>query len=751
MTTNYLNILHNLEKVNTDEFELFPKEYDGIFLGATFSISPNYLSKNLKHFEKINIIIGITDNQYQSKMVNHINYKENINNIINLDSLEFVNKLDYDSQQKLFKKRVLIKTPVYPIHSKFFILTNKDKTKTRVIIGSANLTEQGLNNNIAQFEEVLVFDNNKKIYDIYLKRYSELEENTIDFISKSTEDFIKNKIKEEQKNIQDSINVISNSDIDNSQNKIKSSELNKIKKPVYIHLKDNEKEKLINDNLSELHNKLESNIDNKKLPEDILSNIQNETSDILNTLTKEKVKIERVYKVIKKSITPSQKKNRSYKLENNKNKIQKIIKETININSVEINNEIPLQRFNLKRLDNHITNEQIEENIVIINDDKTIPYSFYQNKDSIQKSLYNIDLIIRGYEKYLSKYNDDIGKRIFEVILYSFTAPFISLIRKNTLINESRQHIPLFMFIGGAAGSGKSSLLRCISKMMKNDDTIKDFIDYDRISNHPTQSTKTSETNQNIKLMLQENNVYPILIDEIPSNFFTGRGQDVIVSSSNTIDESNEDYPAFIGTTNFSNYSMNERATRRSYYIKLDTPFIETKRQESLEYYTDIIDKLDTSLFQDFLTRFHSKLLVPDTVYVKSDANGMFDFLSITREIFRSYYEEVGMPLPRYFGDNRLNDYREDGKAKWKDLFNSESKNKNIFNYNKKENALYFKASELDNNQKMHQERRSQIYLKSLPTHIFNGDENAHNIKLNANEFFEWISIKNPYKLFSFI
>lgn len=45
----------------------------------------------------------------------------------------------------------------------------------------------------------------------------------------------------------------------------------------------------------------------------------------------------------------------------------------------------------------------------------------------------------------------------------------------------------------------------------------------------------------------------------------------------------------------------------------------------------------------------------------------------------------------------------------------------------------------------MHQERRSQIYLKSLPNHIFNGDDNAHNIKINSKEFFEWINVKNPY------
>ena len=34
----------------------------------------------------------------------------------------------------------------------------------------------------------------------------------------------------------------------------------------------------------------------------------------------------------------------------------------------------------------------------------------------LRKSLKNIDTVIRGYEKYLSKYNDDIGKKIVWVL-----------------------------------------------------------------------------------------------------------------------------------------------------------------------------------------------------------------------------------------------------------------------------------------------------------------------------------------------
>lgn len=742
----YLNIIYNLKSVDVEDFDLFPDIYDGEFIGSTFSISPSYLSKKLKHFQKINIIIGIKNDDYQSKVINKINYNENISNITNLTALNFVNGLDQETQDGLLSKRINLKSPIYPIHSKFFILSSRDKSKTRVIIGSANLTEQALNPKITQFEDILVFDDNKDIYNLYIKRFKELEKHTIDFIPTK----LKQEIKDSKQDIkkESSINIISLNKDSRSSLSISSEELNNINKPVFINLNNDKKEAFINESIAELHEKLEIKIDEEILPKDILSQIQLETPEILGNLTKEKVETEKTYKIIKRLILKSQKKDTPFKLEKNKVNLQKIIRETIQIHSVEMEKEDHLKRFNLKRLDNHMNFNNKEGNIIILKDDTTIPYSKYQDKESITKSLQNIDTVIRGYEKYLSKYNDDVGKKIFEVMLYAFTSPFISLIRKKTLINEARQHIPLFMFIGGIAGSGKSSLLRCIAKMMKNDQNIKDFIDYDRISLHNTPSTKTVETGSNIKFMFQENNVFPIMIDEIPANFFTGTGENLIVSCSNTIDESNEEYPAFIGTTNCSNYSMNERATRRSYYVKLDIPFIENKRQESLDYYTNIIDKLDTSLFQDFLVRFHEKILDSDIKFVKNDSNGLFDFLCVSRNIFKEYYEECGLPLPRYFGENRLNDYRESGIEKWKDLFNSEYKNKDIFKYSKKEGVIYFQASELDKNQKLHQERKSQVYLKSLPNHIFNGDENAHNIKINSIEFFEWIDVKNPYNNF---
>ena len=49
--SKYLNIVHNLKPAD-DNFELYHEIYDDEFIGSTFSLSPNYLSKNLKHFQE---------------------------------------------------------------------------------------------------------------------------------------------------------------------------------------------------------------------------------------------------------------------------------------------------------------------------------------------------------------------------------------------------------------------------------------------------------------------------------------------------------------------------------------------------------------------------------------------------------------------------------------------------------------------------------------------------------------------------
>lgn len=65
------------------------------------------------------------------------------------------------------------------IHSKLYLLDNYKTGAKRVIIGSANLTESAFSNQISQYEEVMVFDDND-IYETYLQRFRILQNKAVD-------------------------------------------------------------------------------------------------------------------------------------------------------------------------------------------------------------------------------------------------------------------------------------------------------------------------------------------------------------------------------------------------------------------------------------------------------------------------------------------------------------------------------------------------------------------------------------------
>lgn len=747
----FLSILHNMKPVDDAEnFQLFPDDYDGIFYGSTYSVSPKYITEHLQNFKEINLIIGIKDDDYQSQMINKIHYAKGLKSILNLENLEFFNQLDVESQNKILNKKINIFSPQYVIHSKFFLLTNKEKTLYRLIIGSANLTNAALNTNIPQFEDIQVFDNNKELFDFYLDRFKSMKAYTFDFITESLRETLKEKKKiskkDLKKEIKDNNNIVVLSHNDNAlESEINTKELEKLEKPLFVSFNDDEKNNMITSCISELNNSLDEKIQSEILPSDTIEQIKEFSNELEKKDNKD---FELVYKLSKQLITQANKSS-PLKIEKSVKTIEKTIRKII-VPSIESERVNHIERFHLKRLDNKVTTfENVEGSIINIKNNNIIAYSKYADKENISKGLKNIDNLIRGYEKYLNHYDDETGKKIFEIILYSFTSPFFSIIRKSTNNNITRQSLFMFMFIGGIGGSGKSSVLKFISRMMKDEHQVKDFIDYARISNHPTPSAKTTETKTNILEMLKENNVFPLLIDEIPPVFFENKnlGEEIIKQTSNIIDEISDDYPTLIGTTNFNNYSLEYSASRRSYYIKLDIPFKENLRSESSEYHDKIINNLTTDLFKDFCCRFHEHILNKDTKYFNEDKNGLIDFLYLSREIFKSYYELAEMPLPRYFSNYLINDYAKANKDKWLDLFNSEYSNKNIFSYHKS-GIIYFTPSELNKNQKLHQERLADSYINALPNHLSQKDISSYKIKIYATPFFEWLGIKNPYKPF---
>ena len=96
----------------------------------------------------------------------------------------------------------------------------------------------------------------------------------------------------------------------------------------------------------------------------------------------------------------------------------------------------------------------------------TKPFGQKAGKEEIKNSIESIVKLIENYRKYVIDYNDNYGSRIIEIILYTFTSPFIQDIRFKLESDSEKLDVPQFLFIGGTAGSGKSNLLQILQKML---------------------------------------------------------------------------------------------------------------------------------------------------------------------------------------------------------------------------------------------------------------------------------------------
>ena len=249
--------------------------------------------------------------------------------------------------------------------------------------------------------------------------------------------------------------------------------------------------------------------------------------------------------------------------------------------------------------------------------------------------------------------------------------------------------------------------------------------------------------------LFREDNVYPIMLDEMEEKFFSDRefGEKVIVEASNTIQKNGDKYPTLIGTTNSKTFSMEDRAGRRSYYLKINTPFDKLKKSQSLEVYNRVLTGADTVLFKDFICRFYQMIVErPERITGYNDHDNLYDFMKGTRDIFQDYYELIGEAVPDYFPYNRYDDLDEKKKQLWLDLFSFHWNNEKMFQYNAKEERISFVPNQLnEGNSIKYGPTTSRAYLDSLPSTVGEQAENSYNIVIDAHSLFKWLEIENPY------
>ncbi len=171
-----LNIVKDSESIEMTIQELFNSKLFDELYAVTYVSSPRFFSKITKGFEKVSFILGVNDSENATAFTDSILKFADIK-----QRLKFWNQLTDDSKDKYQKGYIEIRfANNYTVHSKIYILNNSKTNKNRVIIGSANFTQNAFVSK-SQIEDLLVFDNSP-LFSVYQERFKNIYQHTINYI-----------------------------------------------------------------------------------------------------------------------------------------------------------------------------------------------------------------------------------------------------------------------------------------------------------------------------------------------------------------------------------------------------------------------------------------------------------------------------------------------------------------------------------------------------------------------------------------
>lgn len=575
--------------------------------------------------------------------------------------IEFFSSLPQNIQEHLRTENFSIRYSKQgnAIHSKIYLLRGSDEN--RVIIGSANFTQTAFNNK-KQFEEIIVFDNSP-LFEVYEKRFEEIYSQTVDYIPES----IKKKKDTEKVWLADP----------------------EVFKEILL-------DEVVNDRIV------------VQLSEEEMEEIK---------LAPDKVEVEREnavkYKQIIEVMTKKNKKTNRYEM---------IPVGTLKQKSVAIKTVYSKTNKKSIDLDNRFTLEYHDGNDMLLtkksnnpDENELIPFSKpIEDVEKMKESLNRINKFVDAYELFTARTDVKNQSRIFEIIVYSFMSFYIWKMRDHYAFEEGRdsvrRHFPPFLIIAGRSMSGKTTALEFVGMLLGN---TTPYLPYEEV--------KQSKI---IYDFFHSSNVNPILIDEIEPKFFTStasdKGERLIKYISN---EKKGHHPVLIGTTNATGFDVTAQTSMRIYYLQIDNTFKKEVMAESSKYLSEIMNNIDSSLFQDFSYRM-GQLIHDGMEFYQTD-----DFLAVARRIFKDYYQECEMELPKWFPEAKFNDYDERGKFIWRQLYQS---HKDAFDI-REDNSILIKMEEMGN--KTYKDRTNKINF--LPADCIIEDSPV--LVVNKKLFFNFI------------
>ena len=733
-------ILNNQVEEGLEIGSIFDSEKYDIFKGVTFSIDQKFAEKYLSNFKETTVVVGIQDSDVQERglSLEQKQIKQLVDNTKVLSSGLPIKMFEYFSrsiQDRILEDSYQLRIPLSKtIHTKMYLLKNSESGDTRLIIGSANLSNQAFSNTTPQLELLEIRDNSELFseYENYFD--TEIISETVDFFGNSVRKKAKSKAQKEETDV--TITFTPKEFGELKVNRI-SEQFDQIKESVY----SGKIEQTVIDELKEEAKIVDVRSKELKQEFDDVDLAVRITTAAVNVRTgngKADVKLHENSEV--------------------KKRVSDLLRDNLLAKKVKaevLPRDLLISRPAIRTDSNSGLSLGIKENETKAEDGSVVENFKYHkigrklDDEGIKKSVLLIDSIMKNYKEFVPNYTSDYGKRVIEAIAFAFTSPFLSEIRQNTSLNSEALDIPLFAVIGGTGGSGKSKLLNIINRMLGLNDMTEPTTYSELVVGDSVQ--KNSKTITQLKYwMLEEDNVAPLLIDELPDKFFDAKGVQFIKDVANISGKQPHLTPAFICTTNASDMVAKEEAiTRRMYYLLNDRKFDDQYRDISTEKYNELFNETTDELFQDFVLRF-SEILSDENTEWKYYNHGKVDFLKNTRTIFEEYFKIAGFEtLPDYFPEERVDDTKKTNITMWKRLYTAMPELfKKISDDETNQDIYILKLSDLDHNfQKDNmyskEKKPSSVYSEALDNRVLASTRTKADlfIEFYVNQFHDWIGI----------
>ena len=733
-------ILNNQVVESLEIGSIFDSEKYDIFKGVTFSIDQKFAEKYLSNFKETTVVVGIQDSDVQERglSLEQKQIKQLVDNTKVLSSglpIKMFENFSRSIQDRILEDSYQLRIPLSKtIHTKMYLLKNSETGDTRLIIGSANLSNQAFSNTTPQMELLEIRDNSEL--------FSEYENYFDTKIISETVDFFGNSVRKKAK-----------------------SKAQKEEADVTITFTPKEFGELKVNRISEQFDQIKESVSSGKIEQTVIDELKEEAK-IVDVRSKELKQefddVELAVRITTAAVNVRTGNGKAdVKLHENsevKKRVSNLLRDNLLAKKVKaevLPRDLLISRPAIRTDSNSGLSLGIKENETKSEDGSVVENFKYHkvgkklDDEGIKKSILLIDSIMKNYKEFVPNYTSDYGKRVIEAIAFAFTSPFLSEIRQNTSLNSEALDIPLFAVIGGTGGSGKSKLLNIINRMLGLNDMTEPTTYSELVVDDSVQ--KNSKTITQLKYwMLEEDNVAPLLIDELPDKFFNAKGVQFIKDVANISGKQPHLTPAFICTTNASDMVAKEEAiTRRMYYLLNDRKFDDQYRDISTEKYNELFNETTDELFQDFVLRF-SEILSDENTEWKYYNHGKVDFLKNTRTIFEEYFKIAGFEsLPDYFPEERVDDTNKTNITMWKRLYTAMPELfKKISDDETNQDIYILKLSDLDHNfQKDNmyskEKKPSSVYSEALDNRVLASTRTKADlfIEFYVNQFHDWIGI----------